>query len=101
MANGLNENNSFKVFADAESVRDQHEKSQRQFNEKVKKEALMSGIGDEVSEADEFLSAMYKPRRKMTLQRVRDHLVVREREQQKLQADMLVTQKALSLRFIT
>lgn len=96
----MNENDSFKVVVDAKVVRDRYEILQGQFNKKDKKHAMMSGIGDEVSEADELLSKKYESREEMTLQRDRNRLVVRELEQRKLQAETRVTERALDSRVL-
>lgn len=99
-ANSLNGNRDFSVHVDGKSVRDRYERMQKLYNQKDRKDALLSGVGGEVTEADELLSVMREAREEHALQRNKRAAEVKEREDRKLAAGAAVVAKATRVEVI-
>lgn len=95
-AHALTVNEDFHPSLDGKSVRDRYERLQRSFNKKDKKDALLSGVGGEVSEADEMLSQMEEARAEQAAQRIERRDEINRREQRKLAAGARIVERSMS-----
>lgn len=95
-ADALTLNSDFTPSLDGKSVRDRYERLQRTFNKKDKKDAMLSGVGGEITEADELLSQMEEARVEQAAQRSERREEVNQREQRKLVAGARIVDKAMS-----
>lgn len=62
-------NRDFTATVDGKSVRDRYERLQRAFNMKNNRNAMMSGVGGEVTEEQDLLSQMEETRVEQDTQR--------------------------------
>lgn len=96
VADALNENCDFSIDFDAKRVYDRYERLQRMLNKHDQKEAMMSGVGGKMTEADESLSAVRQARKKIRVHKDDDRLLVQEREKRKIKAGAGVVATATS-----
>lgn len=94
----LNNNVEFSIKVYAKRVRDRYELLQRHFNRKNWKDAIMSGVGGELTNVDELLSVMQDLREEVTIQERQESFVVQEQEQEqsRLTAGVQVVRKGFS-----
>lgn len=86
VADALEANVDFKVKIDAKSARDRYERLQKTFDQDDRRNAMMSGVGGEMTETQEMLSKMKEAREEVVMQRNLAQNEMRKRDERKIAA---------------
>lgn len=94
VAEEFNSNCDFRVVVESKTVRDRYERLQRTFHSADRKDAIATGVGGDVREADELLSQIREARDDLKLEKDKVTDEIKRRDERKLKAGALLVPNA-------